>query len=125
MGTKSIKEKITMKNQNTQIEQIRASYMPKQEPTKFEQLKQLDKKVKNPAKIFAYIFGSVSSLILGTGMCLAMKIIGSSMALGIVIGVVGLALMGVNYPIYKAILKKRINKYSQQVIELSDSLLNK
>lgn len=114
-----------MKNQNTQIEQIRASYMPKQEPTKFEQLKQLDKKVKNPAKIFAYIFGSVSSLILGTGMCLAMKIIGSSMALGIVIGVVGLALMGVNYPIYKAILKKRINKYSQQVIELSDSLLNK
>lgn len=125
MGTKSIKEKITMKNQNTQIEQIRANYMPKQEPTKFEQLKQLDKKVKNPAKIFAYIFGSVSSLILGTGMCLAMKIIGSSMALGIVIGVVGLALMGVNYPIYKAILKKRINKYSQQVIELSDSLLNK
>lgn len=114
-----------MKNQNTQIEQIRANYMPKQEPTKFEQLKQLDKKVKNPAKIFAYIFGSVSSLILGTGMCLAMKIIGSSMALGIVIGVVGLALMGVNYPIYKAILKKRINKYSQQVIELSDSLLNK
>lgn len=125
MGIKSIKEKITMKNQNTQIEQIRANYMPKQEPTKFEQLKQLDKKVKNPAKIFAYIFGSVSSLILGTGMCLAMKIIGSSMALGIVIGVVGLALMGVNYPIYKAILKKRINKYSQQVIELSDSLLNK
>lgn len=118
-----------MKNQNTQIEQIRASYIPKQEPTKFEQLKQLDKKVKNPAKIFAYVFGSVSSLVLGTGMCLAMGVIGTTlniaMPLGVGIGLVGMALMGVNYPIHKSILKKRINKYSQQVIELSDSLLNK
>ncbi len=114
-----------MKNQTTQIEKIRASYIPQEEPTKFEQLKQLDKKVKNPAKIFAYIFGSVSSLVLGTGMCLAMGTIGSSMPLGIVIGVAGMALMAVNYPLYKAILKKRIKKYSQQVIELSDSLLNK
>lgn len=118
-----------MKNQNTQIEQIRASYIPKQEPTKFEQLKQLDKKVKNPAKIFAYVFGSVSALVLGTGMCLAMGVIDTTlniaMPLGVGIGLVGMALMGVNYPIHKSILKKRINKYSQQVIELSDSLLNK
>ena len=106
------------------IERIRASYT-KKEITKFDELKELDKKVKRPAQIFAYVYGSISSLILGTGMCLAMKVIGSSMALGIGIGLVGIALTLTTYPIFKAMLKKRKNKYAKQIFELSDSLLNK
>ena len=106
------------------IEKIRASYAEK-EITKLDTLKELDKKVKRPAQIFAYVYGSLSSLVLGTGMCLAMKIIGSSMALGIVIGVAGIALMLTTYPIFKTMLKKRKNKYANQIFELSDSLLNK
>ena len=106
------------------IERIRASYTEK-EITKLDKLKKLDKKVKRPAQIFAYVYGSLSSLVLGTGMCLAMKIIGSSMALGIVIGVAGIALMLTTYPIFKTMLKKRKNKYAKQIFELSDSLLNK
>ena len=58
-----------------------------------------------------------------------MKIIGGqlalSMPLGIVIGVIGIALCVANYPIYKKILKARKDKYSAQIIELSSSLLNK
>ncbi|MBQ8434185.1 MAG: dihydropteridine reductase [Clostridia bacterium] len=115
------------KQTQTTIEQIRADYIP-QEPSQFEQLKKLDKKVKAPAEIFAYTFGSVASLILGTGMCLAMKVIGASlsfgMPLGIGIGVLGMALMTINYPIYKKILQSRKNKYADQIIALSDSLLN-
>ena len=106
------------------IEKIRASYAEK-EITKLDELKELDTKVKRPAQIFAYVYGSLSSLVLGTGMCLAMKIIGSSMALGIVIGVAGIALMLTTYPIFKTMLKKRKNKYAKQIFELSDSLLNK
>ena len=110
------------------IEKIRASYTEK-EITKLDQLKQLDKKVKRPAQIFAYIFGSCSSLVLGTGMSLAMKVIGASlsfaMPLGIGVGILGILLASINYPIYKAILKSRKNKYSNQIFELSDSLLNK
>ena len=106
------------------IERIRASYTEK-EITKLDELKELDKKVKRPAQIFAYVYGSLSSLVLGTGMCLSMKVIGNSMALGIGIGLVGIALTLTTYPIFKAILKRRKNKYSKQIFELSDSLLNK
>ncbi len=106
------------------IERIRASYAEK-EITKFDELKELDKRVKRPAEIFAYLFGSVSSLVLGTGMCLAMKIIGNSMALGIGIGLVGIALTCATYPLYKKILNDRKKRYAKQIFELSDSLLNK
>ena len=106
------------------IEKIRASYGEKQS-TKFDELKALDRRVKRPAKIFAYTLGAVSSLVLGTGMCLAMKVIGDSMALGIGVGVLGIALVSATYPIYKNILQNRKEKYSSQIMELSDSLLNK
>ena len=117
-----------MTSQTKTIEKIRASYTEK-EITNFDKLKELDKKVKWPAKIFAYIFGSISSLVLGTGMCFAMKVIGATlsfaMPLGIGIGLLGILLVSINYPIYKALLKKRKSKYSSQIVELSDSLLNK
>ena len=117
-----------MKNEINAIEKIRAGYVEK-EVTKYDQLKELDKKVKIPAKVFAYVFGSLSSLVLGTGMCFAMKVIGASlsfaMPLGISVGLLGILLMAINYPIYKGILKRRKDKYSSRIIELSDSLLNK
>ena len=110
------------------IERIRASYTER-EITKFDELKELDRKVKRPATVFAYLFGSLSSLVLGTGMSLAMKTIGATlsyaMPLGIGIGVLGLLLVSINYPIYKKILKNRKNKYAKRIVELSDSLLNK
>ena len=106
------------------IERIRASYTER-EMTKFDELKELDRRVKRPAEIFAYAFGSLSSLVLGTGMSLAMKVIGNSMALGIGVGLLGILLVSVNYPIYKRILQSRKNKYAKQIFELSDGLLNK
>ena len=106
------------------IEKIRANYIEKG-TSKFDELKGLDKKVKRPAQIFAYVYGSISSLVLGAGMCLAMKVIGDSMAIGIGIGLVGIALTLTTYPIFKATIKRRRKKYAKQILELSDSLLNK
>lgn len=110
------------------IEKIKAGYIEK-EITKLDELKKLDKKVKNPCRVFAYVFGSVSSLILGAGMCLAMKVIGTTlpfaMPLGIGVGLLGILLLSINYPIYKSILKRRKGKYAKQIFELSNSLLNK
>lgn len=109
------------------VEQIRDSYVEKG-ITKFDELKALDKRVKRPAEIFAYVFGSLSSLVLGTGMCLAMKVIGAglsfAMPLGIGVGILGIALVSVNYPIYQKILKSRKKKYASRIMELSNSLLN-
>lgn len=110
------------------IEKIRSSYTPR-EITKFDVLKELDRKAKRPAQIFAYVFGSISALVLGTGMSLAMKVIGSAlsyvMPLCIGVGLLGILLVSINYPIYKKILKSRKDKYANQIFELSDSLLNK
>lgn len=117
-----------MRNETTIIERIRASY-EERKTTKLDELKALDKKVKRPAKIFSYVFGTLSSLVLGTGMSLAMKVIGTNLSfalpLGIGVGVLGILLLSVNYPIYKAILNRRKKKYEKQIIQLSDSLLNK
>lgn len=107
-----------------EIEKIRNDYTEK-ETTKLDELKALDKKVKRPVQIFSYVYGSLSSLVLGTGMCLAMKVIGNSMALGIGIGLVGIVLTLSTYPIYNKILNRRKNKYKNQILELSNSLLNK
>lgn len=120
-----------MENQNKYVMKVRDDYIPK-EHTKLEELKDLDKKVKMPALIFAYIFGAVASLILGTGMCLAMKTIGASlmsdsalMAVGVIVGVVGIILCIANYFIYRAVLNSRKKKYGSQIVSLSNELLNK
>jgi len=114
-----------MNKKNKFIAQKLHTEYTEQKSSEVDKLCALDKKVKVPASIFAYTFGIVGALILGTGMCLAMKVIGDLMALGIVIGILGIALISVNYPIYKAILRSRKAKYSKEIIELSEQILNK
>lgn len=111
------------KLQTNKVEKIRESYLSK-ETTDFDKLKALDKKVKLPARIFAYTLGIVFSLVFGAGMCFAMKVIGNSLSTGLCLGLGGMAFMLVNYPLYKVILKHRKNKYAHQIIELSSALLN-
>lgn len=108
------------------LEQIKSEYTEK-DTTKLDELKSLDKKVKTMPLVFAYVFGVVASLILGVGMCLAMKVIGGTttwMVVGILIGVVGLALMSVTAPIYFKMLSSRKKKYSSQILNLSNEILN-
>ena len=112
-----------LQTQTAIVEKIRASY-EKKEKGKLEQLKELDKKTKRPAVVFAYVYGTASSLVLGTGMCYAMKVIGNSMALGIGVGLLGILLAATTYPLYKAILKSRKKKVSKQIFALSDELLH-
>jgi hypothetical protein len=106
-------------------EQIANEYAPKQ-TSKVKALKRLDAKAKNPASIFTYTFGVFSSLVLGTGMSLAMGVIGGgtpiAMALGIVIGCLGIIGAGINYPIYKKILEKSKNKYASDIIKLANEI---
>ena len=95
-----------------------------------DELKALDRKVRQPADTFCYVFGSVSAIIMGAGMSLVMTDIGtilglsSTMVPGIAIGVVGLALALTTYPIYKAMLRHRQKKYGPEIIKLSDSILS-
>ena len=102
-------------------EAIAKDYVPK-ENSKIVALKKLDSRAKLPATIFTYTFGIISSLIVGTGMSLAMQAIGSgivSIVTGIVIGIVGFILCGINYPIYKRMLEKSKSKYAYEIVELA------
>ena len=102
-------------------ESIAKDYAPK-ESSKIVALKKLDNKAKLPATIFTYSFGIISTLVFGTGMCLAMQVIGSGMAgmvLGIIVGIVGLIGCGINYPIYKKMLEKGKAKYAYEIVELA------
>lgn len=102
-------------------ESIAKDYAPK-ENSKIVALKKLDSRAKLPATIFTYSWGIAAALIFGTGMCLAMQIIGggiAGMVLGIVVGVIGLIGCGVNYPIYKRLLEKGKSKYAYEIVELA------
>ncbi len=99
-------------------EHIAKDYAPK-ESSKLVALKKLDNKAKLPATIFTYTCGIVSTLVFGTGMSLAMQVIGNSMVLGIVVGIVGLIGCGVNYPIYKKLLEKGKGKYAYEIVQLA------
>lgn len=118
-------------NRNDQeylVQKIRTQYTEK-EHTRLDALKELDAKVKRPANVFACLFGGISAIIMGCGTSLVMTDIGETlgishtMAPGIVIGVVGLLLAIINYPIYKGLLNSRRSKYADQIMKLSDQIL--
>lgn len=118
-------------NKNDQdflVQKIRTQYMEK-EQTKLEELKALDKKVKMPVNVFSYVFGSMSAIIMGSGMSLIMTDLGESLGMGdamvpgVLIGVIGLVLAVMNYPMYRKLLASRKEKYAARIIALSDKLL--
>ena len=108
-------------------ESIAKDYAPK-ESSKLVALKKLDNKAKLPATIFTYSWGIVSALVFGTGMCLAMHVIGSGLAgivLGIAVGIIGMIGCGVNYPIYKKMLEKGKAKYAYEIVQLAREIADK
>ncbi len=118
-------------NKNDQefiVQKIRTQYMEK-ENSQLDELKALDGKVKRPANVFAYTFGSIAALIMGSGMSLVMTDVGEKLGMtetmtsGIVIGVVGMVMAIINYPIYKKLLSSRRKKYAEQIVKLSDKIM--
>ena len=119
-----------MNNKDSQflVQKIRTQYTEKQH-TELDALKALDAKVKRPANVFAYTYGSVSAIVMGAGMSLVMTEIGAMLGLagtmvpGIVIGIVGMGMALSTYPIYKKLLASRKKKYASQILSLSEKLL--
>ncbi len=110
------------------VQKIRTQYTEK-EHSDLDELKNLDKKVKRPADVFAYVFGSIGAIIMGCGMSLVMTDIGNvigineAMIPGIVIGIIGMFIVIINYPVYKGILSSRRKKYADRIIALSNKIM--
>ena len=109
--------------ERNQAESIRRQYVSQSE-SKLSQLQALDRKVKRPAEVFAYVFGLAGALVLGFGMCMAMRVLFDLMPLGIVVGCVGIVMVSLNYPLYRHILERRKARYRDEVLALSDALLH-
>ena len=116
-----------MKDKEFVVEKIRSQYT-EQQHTELDALKALDAKVKKPANVFGYVYGSIGAIVMGSGMSLVMTDIGTMLGMtetlipGIAVGVVGMVMALTTYPIYKKILNSRKKKYAARIMELSDRI---
>jgi len=119
---------MTNNDQEFLVQKIRTQYTETTH-TELDALKALDTKVKKPANVFAYTYGSVSAIVMGSGMSLVMTDIGATIGLasamvpGIAIGVVGMVMALSTYSIYKKILNKRKKQYAPEILKLSESIM--
>ncbi len=118
--------------QQEEIKAIRKKYSaPEEKEDKMAQLRRLDAGVTQKAQAASLVFGVIGALILGFGMSLAMtdlgEILGSyrgmSMLFGIIIGVVGIVLVSLAYPLYNRIIKKEREKIAPEILRLTDELM--
>lgn len=114
-----------------EIKAIRKKYAPAEPEDKMMQLRRLDAAVTQKATTISLVLGIVGALVLGLGMSLAMTNLGEilgvhgekAMLVGIVIGIVGIALVCAAYPIYNRIVKKQRQKIAPEIIRLTDELM--
>lgn len=103
-------------------ERLANEYAPK-DTSKVVTLRKLDARAKMPATVAVYTIGVVAALVMGTGMCLSMGVIGGGsttmFVLGIILGVLGIAGIAVNYPLYKKLLARGKEKYAYEIMELA------
>lgn len=71
-----------------------------------------------PLKFSPGYSAATGALILGCGMCMAMEVIGGGIALGVIIGMAGIAVVSANYPIYSAMLSSRKSKYADEIMSM-------
>lgn len=114
-----------MDTDKTYAEQIAAEYAPK-DTGKVVALRKLDRRAKLPATVCAYTLGIVGALAFGAGMCLSLGVIGNgsmvAMGGGVALGIVGLALAGINYPLYHRMLEAGKRRYAADIVRLAGEI---
>ena len=110
-----------------EVEAIRQKYLPKEED-KMEQLRKLHAIPTQKAQAASLAVGITGALIMGTGMSLAMTEIGAAlgslaMVLGIAVGLVGMVLVALAYPLYNRVLKRERQRIAPEILRLSEELL--
>lgn len=109
--------------EQAEIERIKKKYIPKQESeTKLEQLKRLDASVTKPGTITGLTIGIVGCLVFGGGMSCCLVAGDSLLVPGIVLGIFGIIMMGMAYPLYKKITEKEKERIAPMILALTEEL---
>ena len=110
-----------------EIEAIRKKYLPPEED-KMEQLRRLHSIPTQKAQAASIAIGVLGTLILGTGMSLCMTELGAAlghlaMVIGILVGLFGLVMVALAYPVYNIVLRKERQRIAPEILRLSEELL--
>lgn len=108
------------KEDAAKAEAIRRRYMERG-TTKLDRLQALDTKVKTPGIVTASIIGIIGALVMGAGMSNVM--VWNNMTIGLALGIPGLLMVCLAWPVYKMITGHRKKKYAKQIMELSDEII--
>jgi len=113
--------------QQQEIAHIRSKYLPKEED-KMEQLRRLHNSASKKARTQAIAIGVVGALIMGTGMSLCMTELsgflgGTAMFIGVPVGILGIVLVALAYPVYNQVLKKERARIAPEILRLSEELI--
>ncbi|WP_455614957.1 hypothetical protein [Eisenbergiella sp.] len=106
--------------ESAKAERIRKQYIDRKED-KLEQLRRLDGRVKAPGRAAAGILGTLGALIMGSGMSLVM--VWGNMEYGLPLGITGMLLAILAYPVYSLITGKRKKRFAGQIMEISSGLM--
>ena len=121
------REKLTFTysaKQQEEIKKIRAKYAPPAEiEDKMAQLRRLDASVTQKGTTVALIVGVISALILGVGMCCCMVWADTLFVPGIIIGIIGIAVLGAAHPLYMRITEKQREKLAPEILRLTEELM--
>ncbi len=106
-----------------EIDSIRRQYSKQEKTeTKFERLKRLDGIVKNTAVIWALVLGVLGCLVFGLGLTMILE--WNLILYGVILMVAGSVPMAISYPIYNWLINKGKRKYGDEILRLSEELLN-
>ena len=109
-------------SEQEEIKHIRSKYMPREE-TKMDRLRHLDARASHKANMYAMIVGVTGTLILGIGMCCCMVWAERFFVLGIIVGIVGMVILAIAYPLYDRILKKERERIAPEILRLTEELM--
>lgn len=90
-----------------------------------ERLRKLDRRPARKASVISINLGIAGCLIMGFGMCCTMVWAGDMFIAGIIIGVAGMIILSLAYPVFKRVLKNERNKIAPQVLDLVAKLSDK
>ncbi len=111
--------------QQEEIDAIRRKYVtekPDEIEDKMVRLRRLDAGVEQIGTAWSLVVGVIGLLVFGLGMACILEWMGVWFVPGILIGLAGIAMMAVAYPLYRALTTWRRRRITPEILALTEEL---